>query len=308
MLNLTVGKSGKEDYYYLQEAIDAVPYNTAAVIDVREGIYREKIFSDKKDLTIRGEGNVLITYNDSGKELMADGLKRGTFRSYTAFFSGERLRLENMTIENSAGDGKRVGQAIALYLDADFAELDGVDIIGRQDTLFLAPLPDEAEREKRGFYGPRSFLPRKRNMSIFRHCMVEGTVDFIFGSGDALFSECRIISTGRGYVTAPSTPSGGIGLVFDKCSFSVMCEKDYGEVFIMRPWRRHGRISLFSCDLGEGFSPSLWCAWPGHEDEKADAACLIYCTEASGDMLTELSAEEAEDILSSFSRMQHIAE
>ena len=80
---------------------------------------------------------------------MADGKKRGTFRSFTAFFSGEKLRLENITIQNSAGNGKDVGQAIALYLDVDSAELLNVNLYGAQDTFFLAPLP-ENEREKNG--------------------------------------------------------------------------------------------------------------------------------------------------------------
>lgn len=298
MFRLTVGKSGKEDYYYINEAIEAIPYNTEAEIIVKEGIYREKIFSDKHNIRIIGEGNVLITYNDSGKELMADGLKRGTFRSYTAFFSGERLYLKNLTIENSAGEGFRVGQALALYLDADYAELEDVVILGHQDTLFLAPLPDE-EREDRGFYGPRSFLPRKSNKSIFRHCTVEGTVDFIFGAGDALFENCIIKSIGRGFVTAPSTPKGGIGFVFSKCSFSIENKKD-GEVYMMRPWRRYGRVSIIDSEIGPGFNSSLWCAWPGHEREQGDAACTICGTDTSGDMLTAISRDEAEHLISLF--------
>ena len=102
MYRLIVSKDGYGDYYTLQEAINAVPYNTKAEIVIKEGIYREKIFSDKKDLTIKGEGNVLVTYSDGARELRLDGKKRGTFRSYTAFFSGEKLRLENITIQNSA--------------------------------------------------------------------------------------------------------------------------------------------------------------------------------------------------------------
>ena len=57
MYRLIVSKDGYGDYYTLQEAINAVPYNTKAEIVIKEGIYREKIFSDKKDLTIKGEGN-----------------------------------------------------------------------------------------------------------------------------------------------------------------------------------------------------------------------------------------------------------
>ena len=114
MLTLSVGKSGEEDFFTIQEALDSIPYEEKAVITVKEGIYREKLFSDKKDLVVRGEGKVLITYADGAREILGDGRKRGTFRSYTAFFSGERLVLENLTFQNSAGSGKDVGQALAL--------------------------------------------------------------------------------------------------------------------------------------------------------------------------------------------------
>ena len=186
MLTLSVGKSGEEDFFTIQEALDSIPYEEKAVITVKEGIYREKLFSDKKDLVVRGEGKVLITYADGAREILGDGRKRGTFRSYTAFFSGERLVLENLIFQNSAGSGKDVGQALALYLDSDEAYLLRVTLLGHQDTLFLAPLPDE-EREKRGFYGPRFLLERKRRRTVLEACSISGSVDFIFGGGDAVF-------------------------------------------------------------------------------------------------------------------------
>ena len=219
MYRLTVSKDGLGDYYTLQEAIYAGPYNVSAEIVIKEGIYREKIFSDKKDLTIIGEGKVLITYSDGARELLADGKKRGTFRSFTAFFSGEKLRLENITIQNSAGSGKDVGQAVALYLDVDSTELFNVNLYGAQDTLFLAPLP-ENEREKNGFYGPRFKTERKRTKTVIEKGEIRGSVDFIFGGGDAVFKNVLITSIDEGYVAAPSGHKEWEGLVFENCVFS----------------------------------------------------------------------------------------
>ena len=57
--------------------------------------------------------STIIVYNDySGKG------KHTTFTSYTAKISGNRFRAENITFANSAGP---VGQALALYVDADKA-------------------------------------------------------------------------------------------------------------------------------------------------------------------------------------------
>ena len=131
MLTITVGRTD-EDYTTIQEALNAIPYNTEAEIIISEGIYREKLFSDKKSLSIRGEGNVTISWNDFGYDILDRNRKRGTFRSYTAFFSGEYLKLENLTIENTAGEGSKVGQGIALYLDTEKSLIKNVRLSRRR--------------------------------------------------------------------------------------------------------------------------------------------------------------------------------
>ena len=97
MLHLTVGRNG-EDYYTIQEALDAVPYEVEAEIVISQGVYEEKLFSDKRRLSMRGDGDVTIRWSDGAKTIMPDGIKRGTFRTYTAFFSGEELHLETTPV------------------------------------------------------------------------------------------------------------------------------------------------------------------------------------------------------------------
>ena len=301
MLRISVGRNG-EDYPTIQEALDSVPYDVEAEIAISEGIYREKIFSDKRSLALKGIGDVVITWSDSARQILDDGRRRGTFRSYTAFFSGSFLRLENLTIENGAGPGAMAGQGIALYLDADTAELEDVRIRGHQDTLFLAPLPD-AEREKGGFYGPRHLLPRRRTASSFRGCTIEGGVDFIFGSGDALFEDCDIISRGPGYVTAPSGKKDWIGFVFHNCRFS--SSLDIQEcVYLMRPWRKEGKALFSSCTFGRHIAPEGLVAWPELDDE------IRLCTFLVSDCIFEgrnaidsshlVSEEQTRMIITSF--------
>lgn len=264
MRSIIVSKDNDGDYCNIQEALDAIPYDEDGEIIVKEGVYNEKLFSDKRSLTIKGEGQVVITYGQGAREILSDGLKRGTFRTYTAFFSGRKLRLENITIENSAGSGKKVGQALALYLDAEESVLENVVLKGYQDTLFLSPLP-ESEREKRGFYGPRYLCDRKRTSLTYIGGRIEGSVDFIFGGGDALFKDTEIVSVEEGYVTAPSGKRDWEGMVFDSCRFtSTLCEKE--SVYLMRPWRDEGKSIFRNCTFGahinrKGFSP-----WPGREE------------------------------------------
>lgn len=270
MFSLTVSKDGMGDYFTIQEAINAVPYEKEAIITVAEGTYKEKLFCEKNDITIIGNGKVIITNSDGAKELLADGLKRGTFRTYTAFFAGKNLRLENLTIQNGAGKGEIVGQAIALYLDTEEAYLKDVNLLGNQDTLFIAPLPDE-EREKRGFYGPRCFNVRKRCKAYFEGGRIEGSVDFIFGGGDATFKNVEIVSVGLGYVTAPSGKKDWDGFVFDECNFTSSLEDIKEKIYLMRPWRDEGKAEFRNCTFGSHITRPGFIAWPNRED-KADLA------------------------------------
>ncbi len=127
---------------------------------------------------------------------MVDGSKRGTFRSYTAFFGGGRVCVKNMTIKNSAGDGRVVGQAVAVYADADLCLFENVELTGCQDTLFCAPLPVSA-RQKNGFMGPRLLTKRRLTKQYYKNCHITGDVDFIFGGADAVFDDCEIICNDR---------------------------------------------------------------------------------------------------------------
>ena len=275
MLKLTVGHEG-EDFYTIQEALNAVEYNQEAEIVISEGFYKEKLFSDKRNITIKGLGKVTVCWDDGAREIMPDGLKRGTFRSYTAFFSGSYLHLENIRFENTAGPGKTAGQALALYLDCDTALLENVELFSHQDTLFLAPLPQE-EREKRGFYGPRCFSDRKLNTVYVKGGSIWGGVDFIFGGADALFENVRIVSNEPGYVSAPCTHRENTGFVFRCCSFE-NDGLDDGSVYLMRPWRPEGKAMFIDCEYGSHINSRGVCPWPGRE---AEAALMSFACSSS---------------------------
>ena len=265
MLELVVAKDGSGDFDNIQEALNPIPYNTEATIYVCEGIYKEKLFSDKKDLSIIARGNVIVINFDFAREIMPDGLKRGTFRTYTAFFSGEKLYLENIAFYNASGSGNDVGQALALYLDVENAHLKNVTLKANQDTLFISPLPDE-EREKRGFYGPRCFTERKLSTLLYEGGYISGSIDFIFGGGDALFKNVEIESVDEGYVAAPSGKKEGKGFLFDSCKFTSHIDKEEF-VYLMRPWRDEGKAIFRNCTFGKHIHKSGISPWHGREDK-----------------------------------------
>mgnify|MGYP002868609682 CR=1 FL=1 len=224
---ITVDSSGKGDFLTIQDALK-LPDEELYII-LKPGIYQGQIFSTKKRIFIQGSGSekTIITGKIGAKEPFPDGNITGTFRSYTAYFSGESLVLKDLTIENTAGQGTVAGQAVALYASAKFVHCKNVRLCSYQDTLFTAPLP-EKERLPGGFRGPEEKLPRIPSVQFYENCYICGTIDFIFGSADSLFEHCTIgihRTTTECYVTAPSTPKNATGYIFNCCKIE-KCEEN----------------------------------------------------------------------------------
>jgi pectinesterase len=122
--------------------------------------------------------------------------KLGTFRSYTMFIDAANVSLKNLTVENSAGAGPDIGQAIALYAEGEGISCSNIRLLGWQDTLFTGPLPPK-EIEKNGFIGPKQFAERINGRQYYTSSYIEGDIDFIFGSATAYFDNCYIFQKNR---------------------------------------------------------------------------------------------------------------
>ena len=279
----TVSQDGGGDFRTVAAAVDAAAPDADTVIRIRNGIYREKLLIEKKNISLIGEDadKTVIAWSDGAYFQHPHGKKFGTFRSYTVFLGGERAALKDLTVRNDAGAGEIAGQALAVYADAAFAHFDHVRLVGRQDTLFLAPLP-EKPRIPGSFLGPREHAPRRACEDYFEDCYVEGDVDFIFGGAEAVFDRCTLFSRSRGravngYVAAVSTPEGQrFGFLFYRCRLLSDCPA--GTVFLGRPWREFARTAFLECDMGAHVAPagwSLWNAGAGEEDtvDFAEYAC-----------------------------------
>ena len=304
MLNITVARDGTGDFASIAEAVLAVPYDCEAVVTIGPGVYREKLVCEKRCITLRGAGadKTRLVYGDGGKLPHPDGRPTHTFRSYTAFFSGESVTVEDMTIENDAGPGRAVGQAVAAYVDSARAVFRRVQLLGNQDTLFCAPLPAE-EREKDGFLGPRGLAPRRPSAQYYQGCVIAGDIDFIFGGADALFEGCTLRTVDNGlehsWVTAPSGAAEGVGLVFHDCDFVSDCPA--GTVYLGRPWRPTGKTAVLDSRMGAHISPDGFAAWNGRPDLAlatfAEAGSTGAGAAARPDWVHSLNADEAAALL-----------
>lgn len=256
----------------VQQALDSLPDDgREAEIRLSEGVFTQRLVIRRKNTVLQGAGmdKTKLTFALPALEILSDGEKRGTFRTYTLMTDADGIRLRGLTVENAAWPREKAGQAIALYADGPSLTVEDCRLLSYQDTLFTAPLPEKTI-EKNGFRGPKECMPRARSRQVYRHCDIRGDVDFIFGGAQALFEDCRIVSRdGRkdrtasyvGYVCAPSTfPEDSEGYTFLRCRFLGEGVPDKS-VYLARPWREGACASFIDCELGPHIHPAGFADW-----------------------------------------------
>ena len=274
--HIVVSPDGHGDYMTVQEAIDACPdYSHAEItrILIRKGIYKEEVVipHNKFRLHIVGEdaAGTIITYGKYAEQLWPGrDFKVGTSGSATIYIHASYITFENLTFENNAGEGKPIGQAVAVFTDGDFLFFKGCRFLGNQDTLYTY-----------GRYGKEGGI--KRN--YFLDCYIEGTTDFIFGPSIAYFENCLIHSKKNSYVTAASTlKRQKYGYVFRNCKLTAAPGID--KVYLGRPWGAYARTVFIDCELGEHIVPEGWHDWekPGKPDTKKNSYYAEYGSTGPG--------------------------
>lgn len=251
--DFVVAKDGSGDFFTVQEAVDAAPdycKQDETTIYIKDGVYEEKVTipTNKQRLHLIGQSaaNTVITWNDYAKKLGPTGYEMGTSATSTVFLYASDFLAENLTIANSSGEGKEIGQACAITVDADRAAFINCRFIANQDTIYT--------------YG-------KGQRQYFRNCWIEGTTDFIFGASTCWFEECTILSKKNSYVTAASTPEWEkFGYVFNNCR--LIHNEDAVKVYLGRPWRSFAKTVFINCELGDHIVREGWHNWDKPYAEK----------------------------------------
>lgn len=251
--DFVVAKDGSGDFFTVQEAVDAAPdycKQDETTIYIKDGVYEEKVTipTNKQRLHLIGQSaaNTVITWNDYAKKLGPTGYEMGTSATSTVFLYASDFLAENLTIANSSGEGKEIGQACAITVDADRAAFINCRFIANQDTIYT--------------YG-------KGQSQYFRNCWIEGTTDFIFGASTCWFEECTILSKKNSYVTAASTPEREkFGYVFNNCR--LIHNEDAVKVYLGRPWRSFAKTVFINCELGDHIVREGWHNWDKPYAEK----------------------------------------
>ena len=255
--------------------------NTASGNAIRfaPGVYREKLMIRTPGLRLLGEGaeKTILVYDDYANKLDAQGREYNTFRTWTAAVCADDVEMSGLSIINDALDPVRKGQEVALSVYGDRFHMENCTLRSTQDTLFLGPLPPDLIERYAGFLPDELRQSRPLSQS-FAHCRIEGSVDFIFGCGAALFEDCEIVTVfdGRdhGYVAAPAhSLSQTEGFRFRRCSFiqgEGVADRSH---WLARPWRDYGLVRFEGCAYGRHIRPEGFDPW---RDSGRDRTARFY--------------------------------
>lgn len=264
----------------LQQALDrAAPGD---VLELGPGDFRRKLLLTTPGVTLRGAGaeRTRILWDDYAQKLDDRGREYNTFRTWTLAVCADGVRMEDLSVVNDALRPEEKGQEVALSVYGDDFHMERCLLSSTQDTLFLGPLPRDLIARYDGF------LPGllRRDVScrqFFQDCLIEGTVDFIFGCGQAVFDRCEIRSLvdarGHGYLAAPAHAlEQEEGFLFRRCRLTAQAGVAPGSVYLARPWRDYGLCEFLDCEIEGGhIAPEGFNKW---NDTNRDKTARFYET------------------------------
>ncbi|CAL5322869.1 unnamed protein product [Camellia sinensis] len=235
---IKVKKGGGGDFKTVTDAVNSIPSGNKnrVIVWIGGGNYSEKIKIDRSRqfVTFYGSPNDVPTLIYGGT-----AAQYGTVDSATLIVESDYFSAVNVKIVNSAPrpDGKRKGaQALALRMSGDKGSFYNCRIYGFQDTVC----------DDRGNH-------------FFKDCYIEGTVDFIFGSGTSLYlnSELRVIP---GDPVAMITAQARKSDAEDNAYSFVHCKVTGTgrHAFLGRAWMPYAKVVYVYTDMSDVVQPQGW--------------------------------------------------
>ena len=249
------------------------------IIQLAPGEYRVKAVVSVPGLTLAGAGadRTRIVWDDYAKKRDEKGAEYNTFRTWTLAVCADGVSMRDLSVVNSALRPEEKGQEVALTVYGDGFAMERCRLTSTQDTLFLGPLPADLIQRYDGFL-PDHLRRDKLCAQRFTDCLIEGTVDFIFGCGAAEFENCEIRSLRDardvGYAAAPAHALEQTeGFTFRRCRFTAEEGVAPGSIYLARPWRDYGLCVFEDCAYGPHISPLGFDKW---NDTRRDQTARFY--------------------------------
>lgn len=235
VFNAIVASDGSGDFTSVQAAIDAAPEHGTRpyLILIKNGQYEglvdipeEKTFihligQDAEKTIIR---HLMHCGGKDAKdfEYSVNNPQSVNYKHHAVMDNwGRDFYAENITIENTWGTGRQAGpQALAIRTFADRMAFYNCRFRSFQDTWFTTV--DDNHRH------------------YIKDCLLEGAVDYIYGSGNVLAEGVTFYNVRSGaIITAPCHTNAKYGYVFRDCIVDGNEKAADGKVKLGRPWHNN---------------------------------------------------------------------
>ncbi|KAK9704977.1 hypothetical protein RND81_07G024600, partial [Saponaria officinalis] len=239
---ITVSKNGGANFTTITAAVNSIPTTNDQwiKISVSPGTYQEQVqVYNKQCIVLEGQdrSTTTITY----------GAHASTQESITFDVFADNFVARGITFENS------YNRPLTPY-------------VKQAPAVALRAFGDKHAYYSCGFLGYQDTLWDQQGRHYFSFCYIEGTVDFIFGSGQSVYKRCHMKVTGSGYITAQgrSSAQDQSGYVFIKCRVL-----GTGLVALGRAYGPFSRVIFMNSYFENVIAPQGWSIWgqTGHEND-----------------------------------------
>lgn len=245
--NVVVAADGSGDFATIQGVIDWVPsgnLNRITVL-VKKGVYEEinRIPTGKDFITFIGEGcqESIISYANNNTFQLANA---GTATRGMFYAGGNDTIFKNLTFTNSTPQGG--SQAESIRVQGLRIILDNCKFASFQDTILINTA--------------------NTSSGYFNKCLVQGDVDFIWGSGIGFFDQCEVRAlqrsgNGGGVYTQARTGAGVYGLIFRDCDITKSNPSVTNNWTLGRDGGNgnpYGNVAWLNCRMDDHISGAGW--------------------------------------------------
>lgn len=265
---LTLEASDLKSAVGLAESIRAQGDDEPYRIRIAPSVCRGPLKTAVSGFFFDGGGKAEITGDLSANDRDLAGHELTTWKTATFTFLGSHCLFRGLTFTNTRGRPETNGQQVALEVLGTDNLFDECSLVSTQDTLFCGPLPDDLVVRYLGFLPDDERYREGNCRNYFHHCRIAGSIDFVFGAGQAVFASCRLISVDDGrpgpfYVAAPAhSLKDAFGFVFADCRFETALNP-VKPVYLARPWRDFGKCVFLDCTYGPHIRAEGVSDWDG---------------------------------------------
>ncbi len=251
-------------------------------------------------VTLKGESmNGVLIQNSPVKEVINN--------TATLLVAGDNITIEDLTLKcrapyGTGDDTNTAERGLCIQDKGDNIVFRRVKLDGYQDTYW-------SQKAKVG------------NTSYFYDCVIMGNVDFICGSGNVWFENCKLqivpchsdaqgtVSSGTPYIVAPSTAEGEKGYIFNNCTIENATSTNMdGKFYLGRGWQNNPKASFFNTTMKinpipvaflnkmSASNPDLPCVWQEMGSVTASGTAVDVSSRPSNTVIDVKTTPEAKPL------------